>query len=324
MRKRTVVQNEEMAVAAGQLALDRAGLDPNRIGMLSVATSQGDYVLPGFGSQVQAGLRIPRVELHTAHGICSSSMMALKAAANTLKVGEQRLALVIASELSSRMLKRQRYEAATDSIGARDGADFDAEFLRWMLSDGAGALVLSDCPAARGPSLRIDWIRSFSHADAFPVCMSIGSSGKGAEAPSCWQDYPTYADAEKDGALLIRQDVRLLDRIVGLGVDGFLALIEEGAIDPASIDHFLCHYSSHHFRGKILSMLRSAGALVPEERWFTNLYEKGNTGCAAMFIMIDELVLSGRVRAGETVFCHVPESGRFNTVYMRMTCVEGR
>ena len=62
--------------------------------------------------------------------------------------------------------------------------------------------------------------------------------------------------------------------------------------------------------------------MIPEDRWFTNLYDKGNTGCAAMFIMIDEFFQSGRAQPGETILCHIPESGRFNTVYMQMTCVE--
>lgn len=321
-QQQTLIQNDEMAVHAGKLALERAGLEPSDVGMLSAATSQGDYVLPGFGSQVQAGLEIPRAELMTAHGICSCAMMALKAAVNGVKVGDQSQALVVSSELSSRLLKKQRYEAATESIGAARGLDFNAEFLRWMLSDGAGALVVSDAPSRRDRSFRIDWIRSFSHADSFPVCMSVGHSGKGPEAPLSWQDYPTYGAAEADGALLIRQDVRLLENIVKLGVDGFLALIEEGAVAPDQVDHFLCHYSSHYFRGKIIDMLTKAGAMIPEDRWFTNLYDKGNTGCAAMFIMIDEFFQSGRAQPGETILCHIPESGRFNTVYMQMTCVE--
>ena len=321
-QQKTTIQNQDMAVHASRLALDRAGLEPKDVGMLSAATSQGDYVLPGFGSQVQAGLEMPRVELLTTHGICSCAMMALKAAVNGVKLGDQDQALVVSSELSSRLLKKQRYEAATESIGAARGLDFNAEFLRWMLSDGAGALVVSNTPRPRGLSFRIDWIRSFSHADSFPVCMSVGHSGKGDDAPQSWQDYTTYGEAEADGALLIRQDVRLLENIVKLGVDGFLALIEEGTVNVQEIDHFLCHYSSHYFRGKIIDMLSKAGAMVPEERWFTNLYDKGNTGCAAMFIMIDEFFQSGRAKPGDTIFCHVPESGRFNTVYMQMTCVE--
>ena len=143
-QQQTTHQNEEMAVAAAKQCLDGAFIDAMEVSMLSVGTTQGDMVLPGFGSMVQAGLEIPSVELNTSHGICSSSMMALKAAINSLKIGDHDNALVIGSELASRLLK-SRYEAATEAI-CSERIDFDAE-LRWMLSDGAGAVLLQNKPA---------------------------------------------------------------------------------------------------------------------------------------------------------------------------------
>jgi 3-oxoacyl-[acyl-carrier-protein] synthase III len=198
--------------------------------------------------------------------------------------------------------------------------DFNSEFLRWMLSDGAGACLLESAP--RGRCLRVDWIRSFSHADAFPVCMGIGAPTN-AEDTRTWQDYPTYAQAEAAGALLIRQDVRLLEQLVKLGVDGALRLIEERTLAMKNVDHFLCHYSSHHFRGQIAEMLDMCGASIPEDKWFTNLYTRGNTGAASILIMLDEFLRGDHAKNGDRILCMVPESGRFNTAYMHFTVVEG-
>lgn len=312
---RTTHTNAEMAIAAAKTCMTASPLPQRAVGMLSCATTQGDVVIPGFGSMVQGGLDLPEVELHTAHGICSSAVMAVKAAFNTLRVGDQRSALVVASELASRMFKHTRYEAA----GGHARLDFDAEFLRWMLSDGAGAWLLESAP--RGRCLRIDWIRSFSHADAFPVCMSVGSPSDPQDTRT-WQDWPTYAAAEAAGALLIRQDVRLLENVVKLGVDGALRLIAEGVLDVTRLDHLLCHYSSHHFRSRIYELLEKCGAAVPYEKWYTNLYTRGNTGCAAMMIMLDEFLREKRAKSGETLLCMVPESGRFNVAYIHMTVVE--
>lgn len=309
---RTTVSNGEMAALAGRDCLQQSYLEARDIAMLSVATSQGDMVLPGFGSMVQAELGLQDVELHTSHGICSSSLMALKAAYTALKVDEHDNALVIASELASRLFKASRYEA----VGTEP--DFDAEFLRWMLSDGAGALLLECRP--RGCCFRIDWIRGYSHADAYPVCMGVGQPASGERFS--WQDYPSYAEAEAAGALLLRQDIRLLDNIMKLGVDGLLRLIDEGMVDVKRIDHLLCHYSSHYFRGKLFGLMTQAGVAVPEEKWYTNLYERGNTGCASLFIMLDEFRRVRSHRPGEKLLCVVPESGRFNTVYMQLTVVE--
>ena len=311
----TTHSNADMAVAAARKCLDESPVPARSIGMLSCATTQGDMVVPGFGSMVQADLGIPAVELLTAHGICSSSVMAIKAASNSLKLGDHRSALVVVSELASRLLKSTRYEAA----GGFEAIDFNSEFLRWMLSDGAGAWLLESAP--RGRCLRIDWIRTFSHADAFPVCMGIGAPSDTADART-WQDYPTYAQAEAAGALLIRQDVRLLEQIVKLGVDGALRLMEEGVLATKNVDHFLCHYSSHHFRGKIADLLEMSGASIPQEKWFTNLYTRGNTGAASILIMLDEFLREVQPAAGARILCMVPESGRFNTAYMHFTVVE--
>jgi 3-oxoacyl-[acyl-carrier-protein] synthase-3 len=313
--QRTTHSNAQMAVAAAKQCLDASPVPVRSIGMLSCATTQGDMVVPGFGSMVQAGLGIPAVELLTAHGICSSSVMAIKGAASLLRLGDHRSALVVVSELASRLLKGSRYEAA----GGFEAIDFNSEFLRWMLSDGAGAWLLESAP--RGRCLRIDWIRTFSHADAFPVCMGIGTPADTADLRT-WQDYPTYAEAEAAGALLIRQDVRLLEQMVKLGVDGALRLIEEGVLTMKDVDHFLCHYSSHHFKGKIADLLEMSGASIPQEKWFTNLYTRGNTGAASILIMLDEFLRGGRAKAGERILCMVPESGRFNTAYMHFTVIE--
>lgn len=311
----TTISNSEMASLAGHQCLDGANLSKNKISMLSCATSQGDLVLPGFGSMVQAEMKIPDVELHSAHGICSCSLMALKAAYTNLLAGEHENALVVSSELTSRLFKSSRYEV----VKGDKPVDFNAEFLRWMLSDGAGACLLQTKPGKK--SFRIDWIRSYSHADAFPVCMSVGSPSANDDQRS-WQDYATYAEAEAAGALLIRQDVRLLDNIVKLGVDGFLRLIDEGRVKPSEVDHVLCHYSSDYFRSKIFDMLTMAGVAIPQERWYTNLYTRGNTGCAAIFIMLDEFRKTQEYQVGEQIICMVPESGRFNTAYMKLTVVE--
>ena len=82
-------------------------------------------------------------------------------------------------------------------------------------------------------------------------------------------------------------------------MDGALRLIEEGLLDVKQLDHFLCHYSSHHFKGRIFKLLDLAGALIPEDRWYTNLYTRGNTGAASILIMLDEFLTEDRIRAGD-------------------------
>lgn len=328
-KQRSTHQNRDLAVAAARECLNTSEVDDKSIDLLAVASTQGDLPLPGLASLVQAQLAIGPLEILTTHGVCSASMMALKSAFNQLRVGEKKNALVVASELASRLLKKSRYEAVNNLR-----IDLESEFLRWMLSDGAGAFLLQDKPRWRGISLRIDWIEIISFASHYDLCMSCGTNDQSLWSKDLdqtektidfsWQDYASYADAEANGALLIRQNLKLLEDVVKVGVDGFLKLINDGKINSSEIDHFVCHYSSHHFKGRILDLLKLAGALIPEEKWFTNLYTKGNTGCASIFIALDELFKSGNLKPGQTVFCVVPESGRFANAYMRLTVVGGR
>ena len=106
-----------------------------------------------------------------------------------------------------------------------------------------------------------------------------------------------------------------------VGVNRFFELVEQGLINPTAIDWMACHYSSHFFRDEIFRLLKLGGLTVPEEKWFTNLYEKGNTGAASIYIMLEELLNEGHLKPGEQVLCMVPESGRFQTSYMLLTVV---
>src|SRR5262249_11719699 len=102
----------------------------------------------------------------------------------------------------------------------------------------------------------------------------------------------------------------------------YFELIEDEKFTPSEIDWFVCHYSSHIFRSKIIELLEKGSAMIPEDRWFTNLYTKGNTGAASILIMLEELFNSGKLRAGQKILCMVPESGRFVVSFMWLTVVD--
>jgi 3-oxoacyl-[acyl-carrier-protein] synthase-3 len=192
-----------------------------------------------------------------------------------------------------------------------------------MLSDGAGAAVIEPNPRPDGLSLRIDWSHLVSHAHRFPVCMYAGSDTPGHIGPgTTWQDQPTPATAHDNGMLNLRQDTSILNNIVALGVEEYVNLVREGRIEPEEIEHLLVHYSSEYFRSDIVRLMGEAGLMIPEERWFTNLRTKGNTGAASIFIMLEEAFNGGRFEPGDRILLMVPESGRFSVSFVHLTCVE--
>jgi 3-oxoacyl-[acyl-carrier-protein] synthase III len=310
--------NSQMAAYAIRDALSHIDVAPSEIDLLCAATTWPDQLVPGFASMVHGELpELPPLEILSAHGVCSSSVSALKYAVSQIQLGEKHRGVVAASELASRLFIHTRFEAET-SIRGGGTLPFDVEFLRWMLSDGAGAMVVENRPNQTGLSLKVEWIELISHANAYPPCMYAGVD---ITAQKSWLNYPSFVAAAEAGAIDLTQNTRLLDNIVKLGVAGWVKLVDHGRFKVDEIDWFVCHYSSHFFRSQIVELLEKAGCLVPEEKWFTNLYTRGNTGCSSMYLMLEELFHSGRLKPGQKIACLVPESGRFTTAYFLLTVV---
>ena len=149
------------------------------------------------------------------------------------------------------------------------------------------------------------------------------SSNDEVAAGSTWLDQPTPSDADSAGMLNLRQDTGLLNAVVALGVEEYIGLVRKGMIDPDAVDHLLVHYSSEYFRGDIIKLMTEAGLMIPEDRWFSNLATKGNTGAASIFIMLEEAMATNRFAPGDRILLMVPESGRFSVSFIHLTAVEG-
>ena len=316
--QKSVFSNAEMAARAVQAAVNGAEIGLEAVDFLAAATSQGDLPLPGFASMVHGELRSPSCEIATLHGVCASGVMALKAAMLQVNSGEKKHAIACASEFASRLFKATRFESQSDAC--KNGLSFDTEFLRWMLSDGAGAALVESSPRARGLSYEIEWIDLVSYANRFEPCMYVGPEKNGSKLKS-WLDYRSYSEAADEGAINLRQDIRMLKDVVWHAVEGLLGIISRRGLDPARIDWLLTHYSSHIFRDQAHEMAVKAGINIPQEKWFTNLYTKGNVGSAAIFALLEELLHSGKLAPGQSVLCLVPESGRFLFGYMLLKVV---
>jgi 3-oxoacyl-[acyl-carrier-protein] synthase III len=313
--------NYELAANAVKNALANSELDAKNIEFLATATSQSDLLAPGFASMVHGASNLPACEIASFQSVCAGSMMALQTAFTGILSGVRENSVVCASEFTSRFFRPGLFEETSD-FKEKGKLPFDAEFLRWMLSDGAGAAVLENRPNTKGLSLKIEWIDLKSYADRFDVCMYSGANKKSdGSLEKSFYDYANFSEAARDGAMLLKQDVRILENVVKLGVNRYFELIEQDKFTAGEIDWFVCHYSSHVFRSKIIELLEKGNAMIPEERWFTNLYEKGNTGAASIFIMLEELFNSDKLRAGQKILCMVPESGRFVVSFMWLTVV---
>ncbi|TCC90369.1 3-oxoacyl-ACP synthase [Pedobacter frigiditerrae] len=310
----------EMAALAIKNCIDRSTLSYNEIDMLSTATTQSDLPVPGFASMVHAESGIGRCNIASHQSVCAASMMAIQNAYLQVKSGNSKNAICCAAELPSRMFKSKRFNGQNAFELKNTTLPIEIDFLRWMLSDGAGAMLLQNEVSQQSLSLEIDWVDLKSYAHAYEVCMYTGANkSENGNVEKTWLDYDTIAEANAAGAINLKQDMYLVDNIVKIGIQRFFELVDEDRFVPQDIDWLVCHYSSHHFKPQIVDLLQKGGVEIAPEKWFTNLYTVGNVGSASIFVMLDELMKSGKLASGQKILCMVPESGRFITGYMMLT-----
>lgn len=321
------VYSNAQITAAAIRGLASDGFDLSQLDLLACGTSSPDQLMPGHAVMVHGELGHGLCEAVSFAGICCAGIAALKYASLSVASGLVRHAVASGSEVASTFLRAgqftQESETTEAEIERRPEVAFDRDFLRWMLSDGACAMLLAPAPAARGLSLRIEWIEILSYAHEQPVCMYAGAERDGDGRLRGWREFASTAEAVSAGAFTVKQDVRLLnEHIAEMTVDRALPeVLRRHPLDPGAIDWFVPHYSSTYFRAPMAQGLARVGFAIPEQRWFTNLERLGNVGSASPFLALDELVRSGRLQPGAQVLVFVPESGRFSAAYMLLTAV---
>jgi 3-oxoacyl-[acyl-carrier-protein] synthase-3 len=294
------------------------------IDLLSVGTTAPDQTLPSHTSMVHGELGGKALEIVSPAGSCATGMHAMKYAYLAIKAGEKHNAVCGGSELFSNMMLARNFEKETENLHLLEQQPilaFEKDFLRWMLSDGAGAALLQDKPNAEGISLRIDWIETISFANQLETCMYAGGDKLPDSTVKGWRDFEPEEILHKS-LFSLRQDVKLLGENIYQMSNTFLAdIVRRRKLNLDEIDYFLPHISSEFFRMRIDADSKEKGVHIPQEKWYTNLVRLGNVGAASIYFMLEELFHSGKLQKGQKVLLGVPESARFTYVYSLVTVV---
>jgi len=262
------------------------------------------------------------IEVVSPSGVCCAGMHAFKYAYMSIKLGDAKTAVATGSERLSRVLRGDVFEEESKKLEALEGngyVGFEKDFLRWMLSDGAGAFLMSDKKNDNDINLRVEWLEGVSYAHEIKPCMYMGSEKLEDGNIKSYMDY-TPQELIEGSILSIKQDVKLLgEYIVPLGFDKLKLIFEKRGLTVDQIDYFLPHMSSEFFRSKISEKLEENGMAIPQERWFTNLSYVGNVGAGSIYMMVEELLYSGKLEKGQTILLAVPESSRFSYMFGLLT-----
>jgi len=313
----------DMAVEAiKNLCVD--DFDLQSIELLTCGSASPDLIMPSLSLMVHGKLGIKPIDAMTASGSCNSSMWALNYAWMSLLLGKYSNAVCAATEKFSNWMQSKNFEEESkhlEELGKNPYIAFEKDFLRWMLSDGASAVLLQNEPKKGGLSLAIDWLEIKSFANEVETCMFAGGIQDENGEIISWHDLAPHQWLE-NSVFSLRQDTKLLEaNITRLGGIFLKELTKKYNFDVSEIDFFLPHLSSFFFKPKIEESLQELGIVIPEEKWFVNLDKIGNIASASGFAMLEELYHSGRLKPGNRVMIMIPESARFSYTYLMLTVV---
>jgi 3-oxoacyl-[acyl-carrier-protein] synthase-3 len=258
-----------LGAEAARLAIARAGITKDDVGLVIFATLSPDYFFPGCGVLVQQQLGMPNVGALDVRDQCSGFVYGLSVAEAYVKGGFHDHVLVIGSEIHSRGLNF--------STAGRDVAV--------IFGDGAGAAVVGPAEPGRGI-----------------LASRLHSEGKHAkelcvEAPGFLDDpWITHGmiDAGRhfprmNGKYVFTHAVRRFPEVIRevLGAEG-LSVEDLSLLIP-------------HQANIRISQAVGAALQLPEGKVFSNIERYGNTTAASIPIALDECLEQGRIRDGDLV-----------------------
>jgi len=313
--------NAELTKEAISKLFDKSFTE-NDLELLCCGTSSPDQLLPSHAAMVHGLLANRNLEINSASGICCAGMSALKFGFLSIKAGNSNNAICTGSERASTRMLANMFKEEANSLSSLEKQPiiaFKKEFLRWMLSDGAGAMLLENKKSNLGLSLKIDWIEAYSFAHELETCMYSGGEKLEDGSIKPWTEYSSKEWLE-ESIFSVKQDVKILEEhVINKGIESMKMVFEKHSKDSSDIDYFLPHISSNYFADKLKTHIKESGLKIPESSWFTNLSKVGNVGSASIYLMLEELMDSGRLKKGDKIMLSVPESGRFSYSYAHLT-----
>jgi 3-oxoacyl-[acyl-carrier-protein] synthase-3 len=260
----------DMGIKAAQAALDAAGLEPQAIDLILLATATPDNTFPASAVSIQTGLGMTHGAAFDLQAVCSGFVYGLSVADGLLRGSTFKRALVIGAETYSRIL------------------DWTDRTTCVLFGDGAGAVVLEAQPQPGGREdrgvltthLRSDGrYKSKLYVDGGPA-----STG-------------TVGHLRMEGREVFRHAVAMITDVI---VDSFNAT----GYTADDIDWFVPHQANK----RIIDGSAHKLGIAPEKVIVT-VDKHGNTSAASIPLALAVAVADGRIKRGDLVLMEAMGGG---------------
>ena len=269
IRERRVAAAHETTASMGAVAALRAirtaGIDPNDIDLILLATLTPDYWMPSTAALVKEAIGNTKAAAFDVMAACSGFVYAFATAQAYINAGLAQHVVVIGAELLTRFL------------------DYTDRSTCILFGDGAGAVVLS---ASEEPGGALGIELTTDPQGAYMIWLPAG----GAKAPPS-------ADTIARGEHYVRMEGNATYRFATKTMaTTALESIRRSGLTPDDIDLFIPHQANI----RIIEAV-AKGLDLPMERIFVNLDRYGNTSAASVPIALAEAVNEGRIQIGDNV-----------------------
>ena len=269
IRERRVAAAHEttasMAAVAAMRAIRTAGIEPDDIDLILLATLTPDYWMPSTAALVKEAIGNTKAAAMDVAAACSGFVYAYATAHAYITSGMAKHVLVIGAELLTRFL------------------DYTDRNTCILFGDGAGAVVLS---ASDEPGGGLGIEMTTEPQGAYMIWLPAG----GAKSPPSAE---TVARGEHYVRMEGKETYRFATRTLATTA---LTSIEKAGLKPSDIDLFIPHQANI----RIIEAV-AKGLDLPMERMFVNLDKYGNTSAASVPIALAEAVNEGRVKVGDRI-----------------------
>jgi 3-oxoacyl-[acyl-carrier-protein] synthase III len=291
--------NTSMAERAVRAALAAAAVPSGSIDLLICAGPMADYGCPPTSALLQERLGIPRCAEFEIHSNCTGAPKGLQVALDMLRTGRYRRAAVVYVQLSSVFLRAEYFNPAKVRL--------EHLALRWMLSDGAGAVVLDG--SAGGVRLLEAFVESAGGEQ--PPGMTGGLVGALGQQIAL-DGQPSYLALHASGQHHVWQDIpRVAREAPRQLIEGLADMLRAMQISGDEVRHFLLGIPGRHFMTDATRQLFRERVGADPARVPFDVADFGYCGGATMLIQFDRLVRGGRLRPGDLIAAYLEESSKW-------------
>jgi len=252
-----------LGVEASINALTVAKLRPTDLDLIICTSSSPEYIFPATACLIQDQLGATKAGAFDLLAACTGFIFALNMAAQAIRSGSIKSALVVGSETLSRFV------------------DWKDRNTCILFGDGAGAFVLQASETPGGV------LSAVMHSD--------GSGGDSLIIPGGGARYPATEASVRDGKHYIRMDGKEVFRFA----TRVMASATQEALDAAGLTIDQVQWIIPHQANIRIIQAAARGLKLPMDRFIVNLERYGNTSTASIPIAMVEAIECGKIKPGE-------------------------